>query len=261
MRISFGILILLLLLPGCQAERAEFNEVKNINEVFNQNDWKAFRRIVKLLPEEHLPEMGPLFSELPNWSLNRESSIASLLKEERERTTQHWLTPENIERLENNRRISWAIEREHLSVRQFLGLAENLAAAIQASQISSENLIAETLKRARIKLKPLNSNNSVFSQLPRSQQYATIHTAGWLTRESRANWLSMVPIENIEFVKKYETQLKTMFPEVMWEPPLASIADPLDEYGIPFWETGLTGSDVNLKWDGPSENDETLSAL
>jgi hypothetical protein len=95
----------------------------------------------------------------------------------------------------------------------------------------------------------LKRNRTPFVDYRPDRQFSVTREAIWLYRVDRALRLRDVPRENVELVQSRWDELAAIFPAEFQIDPLKTIADHLEEQGIPFEELPETGSDASIQWN------------
>jgi len=251
--LSFLTALVLLVPSGCQRSPVQFREVKRIHEKVTEAEMQQFLRIVDSLPGKELPELPPVYRPLPNWRSERTLPVNELVNEEKKLLDEAWDVETLTRKLKRNRPLRRVLRREQLTLKQFAGLFLTIAAARSRSQLRDDQDLDQILSRGRSEIAELQKDDRPFSQLSREARFAVLRRAGWLTRVDRANRLKDVPPENVALVKKHAEQLDEILPAQFLENPLDSIADLLEERGMPFEELESSGRDDRITW-GPEDD-------
>jgi hypothetical protein len=242
-------LALCALAAGCGGEEAAFTETRRIDEKVTTRELTAFVRVVRSLPNDRLPDMPPVFAPPPDWNHARTLPVAELVNEEQNHISERW-SPEWLARhLEKHRPLARALRRERMSTEQFAGLTLALGAALARNTVGDTDDFPKILRRGQPAVARLQDDTRPFSSLRRDGKHHVLQQAAWVTRIDRIRRLMQVPPENIALVQAHLALLAPMFPAEFNSNPLEAVADRLEEQGLPFAETGDSGSDANIEWD------------
>lgn len=235
-----------LTLVGCGETGPEYTERKRVDEPLREREVAKFLRILEDLPEGPLESMQPVFAPLPNWDRTRTLPVSELLRLERESLEQRWNVDWLVNRAKPSRRLQRLLAREKMTHGQFVAMALSIGAALRRSTVHPDQILPDIVETGREKWRELEGDQRPFASLPPDDQYRTLQQAAWLVRSHRADRLDLVPEENAELVAGYRDRLAPYYPPEFLENPFDAILDPLEEYGIPFHESGPT--DPPLEW-------------
>lgn len=245
----FCALVFLLPQAGCREEPLEFTEVKRVDEAVTGAELDVFLRLIDSVPKQQLPPFPPLFAPPPEWD---ESTlpVSELVSREERLIREHRSVAALARSLERNRPLQRALERERMTPEQFTGLSLALGAALSYATLREEQVrdLDRLIARGESVLRRLRQENRTFSTLRDEQKYAVLEDAVWLTRLDRAAHLKLVPSRNVELVKSRRERLVSIFPESFRTNPLDTVADILEERGVPFEELPESGSDDTIEW-------------
>ena len=251
MRSCFTLLGVSALLTGfcsCQKAQLEFREVKRLHEKVTETEMKQFLRIVEALPNKELPPLPPVLRPLPNWNSGRTLPVKELVNEERKLLAEGWDVNSIANRWKKYGSLQRAVEREELTLEQFIGLMLSIGAATSRSKVRPDQKLAEFARSGKSEVKSLQNDDRPFAKLSREVRYAVLQRSGGLTRIDRAERLKDVPPENIDLVTRYADKLEKVLPHYFLENPIDAVADRLAEQGMPFEELPSTGRDDEIIW-------------
>ncbi len=234
---------------GCAGRRLEYVEVKRIDEPLTEEEVAALLRIAQRLPGGKLPDFSGVFLPVPEWNPSRNLPVSELLEEQRQLLERRWSTQHMAQSLASNRPLARALRRERMTVEQFVGLALAVGTAMARSTLSPHEDLARLERKAEQVLSRLKKDNRPYSSLSKAGMYYVSQQAHWLTRLYRVRALKKVPPENVRLVRKHWEELCQIFPPQFASDPLAPLADPLEEKGVPFHELAESGNDDLLRWD------------
>ncbi|HUG90424.1 MAG TPA: hypothetical protein VML55_06305 [Planctomycetaceae bacterium] len=237
---------------GCGSDRLDYIEVKDIDERLTDDEVQTFVRIVEGLPERKLPPLPPVFATPPEWAPSRTLPVNELLAEEQKTIDERWDVGRLAERLERLRRLGRLLKQERLTREQFVGLSLTIGMALSRGTLRAEQDLDEVIERGKQAIERLSRNTRSFAAHPPEGQYYVLSQAAWLARIDRAEHLKRVPLENVALLERHREVLAGVFAAEFTTNPLDPLADPLDEWGIPFEELPDTGRDDELTWD-PAE--------
>lgn len=240
-------------LAGCSKQSIEFREVKRVHDKVTEAELSRFLRIVDSLPDKKLPDFPPVYRPLPNWAPERTLPVNELAKEEQELLDEAWDVDALARHLKGNRHLERAVRREQLTLEQFVGLMLAIGAARSRSRLRKDQDLQTAIKHGEAVTAQLEKDNRKFANLSREARYAVLRRAGSITRVHRAALLKEVPPENIALVKSHAERLDKVLPDYFHVNPLDSIADLLEEQGMPFEELPSSGRDAEITW-GPDDN-------
>jgi hypothetical protein len=252
-RFPICLILALALLAGCGKPAIEFREVKRVHDKVTEAEMQRFLRIVHSLPDKKLPDFPPVYRSLPNWAQERTLPVNELAKEEQELLDEAWDVDALARHLKGNRHLEQAVRREQLTLEQFVGLMLAIGAARSRSALRKNQDLETVIKHGETVARQLDKDNRKFANLSREARYTVLRHAGWITRVDRAALLKEVPPENIALVEAHAAQLDKVLPEYFRTNPLDSIADLLEEHGMPFEELPASGRDDEITW-GPDDN-------
>ena len=246
----------LVLASSCQRGPGDFHEVKRIHEKVTKAELEQFFRIIDALPDKKLPELPPVLRPLPNWNPERTLPVSELANEEKKALESAWKVDSLTRVLKRNKDLQRALQSEQMTLKQFIGLTLAIGAACSRSQLRANQNLNDVIARGREVLDEtpqIQKDDRNFAQLSREARFTVLRRAGWLTRIDRANRLKDVPPENIALVRAHAKQLDKILPKQFLENPLDTVADLLEERGMPFEELDSSGRDDKISW-GPEDN-------
>ncbi|MFQ5734478.1 MAG: hypothetical protein ACE5KM_21295 [Planctomycetaceae bacterium] len=246
------VVTLLMSASGCGEATIEFREVKRPHEKVTETELKQFLRIVNALPDKQLPPLPPVMRPLPNWNSDRTLPVRELVNEEQKLLDEGWDVDAIATRWKRNGGLQRLVEREGITLEQFVGLTLAIGAAVSRNTLRREQDLQDILNRGRSVVAQLQSDERTFARLSREAKYAVLRRAGWITRIDRAERLKDVPPENIALVGSHADRLKAVLPGYFLEDPFEAVADRLEESGMPFQELPETGRDEEITW-GPED--------
>lgn len=239
---------LLTALAGCQNAQIEYREVKRPHEKVTEAELKQFLQIVDELPDKQLPPLPPVMRPLPNWSADRTLPVKELVNEERKLLDEGWDVNAITARWKRHAGLQRLVEREGITLEQFVGLTLAIGAAVSRTRLRSDQDLAGLLDRGKSVVARLRQDDRPFAKLSREVRHAVLRNAGWITRMDRAERLKDVPPENVALVQKHAEKLAAILPAYFVENPLDAVADRLEERGMPFEELRATGRDDEITW-------------
>lgn len=237
---------------GCLDEPLPYVEAKEIDEKVTESELAAFLRIVHSLPEQSLPAIPFPFAPPPVWDESRTLPVADFVHEETQLLNLRWSVEWQARQLASNQPLQRALRREEMTAGQFAGIALALAAALGREQVPPRTDFEAVIAEGRQAVDALRGDIRPFHSLPPETRHAILRQAMWITRIDRAERLRQVPPENRQLVARHRDALLKVFPAEYHTDPLAAVADPLTEWGIPFEELPSSGSDEQIDWD-PAE--------
>jgi hypothetical protein len=140
------------------------------------------------------------------------------------------------------------LRHENMTREQFVGLTFAIAIAASRSQLRDTQNLDAIVAQGESVLSQLRRETRLFSSLTEERMYHILQQAIWISRIDRAKHLRMVPSGNVELVRKYQEELNSVLPEEFLVNPLDSVADQLEETGVPFAELDETGNDTEIQW-------------
>ncbi len=234
---------------GCSAKRLEYVEVKRIDEVVTEAELDAFLEVVRLLPDEKLPEFQPIYRKPARWSVGRTLPVSELVNEETAQIERPWDTKHLAQEVETNRRLQRVLRRVEMTPEQFMGLMLSVGTAMNRSRMPEDFDFDGLIQHGQKVINRLKRNRTPFVDYSPDRQFSVTREAIWLNRVDRAKRLQDVPHENVELVRKHWDELAAIFAKEFQIDPLEAIADHLREQGTPFEELPVTGSDAAIQWN------------
>ncbi len=234
---------------GCWAKPLEYVEVKRIDEAVTETELDAFLEVVRLLPEEKLPELQPIYRPPARWSAGRTLPVSELVNEETAQIERPWDTKHLAQEVETNRRLQRVLRRVEMTPEQFMGLMLAVGTAMNRSRLPEDYDFDSLIQHGQQVITRLKRNRTPFVDYSPDRQFSVMREAIWLNRVDRAKRLRDVPRENVELVRKHWDELAAIFPEEFAIDPLGPIADHMREQGTPFEELQDTGSDAAIQWN------------
>jgi hypothetical protein len=241
--------ILTLGLLGCWAKPLDFVEVKRTDEVVTETELEDFLEVVRLLPDGKLPELPTIYRLPLRWSETRTLPVSELINEETSQIERPWDAKHLAHEIETNRRFQRVLRRVEMTPEQFMGLMLTLGTAMNRGLLPDGYDFEGLINRGQKVITQLKRNRTPFNDYSPDRQFSISREAIWLYRLDRAKRLRDVPRENVELVRKHWEELAVIFPKEFQIDPLGTIADHLEEQGIPFEELPETGSDAGLQWN------------
>ena len=236
------------LLAGCEKPPIDFLEVRRIDEALRPADLDQLARIAKQMPNGRLPSLSPHFLPAPRWDSNRPATVATLSREELERLRESTQLDVLVRSNGRNARLRYALKQESLTDEQYTALLLAVGMAVQKSRLDPARDLERYVRDGRGKMKQLADRKESFAAMPRDDQIRALDDATWITRVDRAERLLRVPMENVTLVAGRTDELAKLLPKQFLKDPLASVADPLRDYGVPFRERPDSGFDSELTW-------------
>src|SRR5262249_50389868 len=122
-------------LTGCSEPEEVQSEPKRADDRITTAELESFLSIIDALPERALPQIPPVMAAAPQWTRNRTLPVFELVKEEEKLRFDH----ESIEWLAahcpQSRSLKRALQREKMTIRQFVGLYLALGAALSRHNV------------------------------------------------------------------------------------------------------------------------------
>ena len=238
---------------GCTDPPIEFLEVQRPDEPLADSDIETLIRIASQLSDERLPSLPPHFLPPPQWDANRAATVATLAREELERLRES--TRLSVLAGSNTRRprLRYALEEEGLTDEQYASLLLAVGIAVQRSKVDPARDLAGYVEDGRRVLKRTADWNESYATLPPDVQVRALDEATWITRVDRAERLGQVPDANVSLVESRVAELANILPTEFLVDPLAEVADPLRDFGVPFRERADSGFDSELTWSRGDE--------
>jgi len=243
----FAVLLSAVSLAGCQPDRADYDEVKRLQEKVADEELDRYLQVVRALPSKTVPDI-PVYRPLPDWNPERTLPVSELVKNERKLLNRGWDVNWLSGQLEHHSALRRALRQQGMSLEQFVGLTLTIGAALNRSQIREDQDLDAIYLRGRATVEDLLQDDRPFAKLSREAQFPILRQAGWITRMDRASRMMKVPPENVALVKAHRTTLEPIFPPAFLKNPLDDIADLLEERGMPFEELDSSGHDAEISW-------------
>jgi len=241
-------LLITCVLAGCAEDEVVSLEVTHPDEIINRGEWQKFERIVNDMPEPKLRELPSLFPPLPHWQLARTLPVSELAMEERKAVEAAWDTTQQTVDLSTCKTLPRLLRRERLTEDQFLGLIFVVGTAMRRATMDDEEVFKSYQERAAGVIQLLERDQRLFASLTMEDRYRVLDDAIWLHRLERARQYSKIPEANLQLVRRHAKWLKEVMPAEFQLDPFADLGTPLDELGVPFVESGTTGSDADIEW-------------
>ncbi len=244
----FASLLILAFTCGCdQNFKLDYTEVKRIDERVTNREYRSFLKVIRRLPKKNILKFPTVYIPPPDWKPTRALPVSGLVQEEQEKHAQRWNEEWLARFLASNRPLQKALKYERMTPEQFVGLTLTIGVAMSRSRLRKDQDLEKLISKGRKHIKRLSSQEETFSKIKdKEKQFSILNKAVWITRVSRAEKLIDVPNENIAFVQKHLDHLVKIFPEEFSNNPLDSIADILEELGLPFHEpeSGVKDSEI-----------------
>ncbi|QDU79985.1 hypothetical protein Pla110_17070 [Polystyrenella longa] len=243
---------LLTLLGGCQAPEQEYIEVKRVHEQLTPTEIRDYLKIVYSLPTPKVPELAPAYAPPADWERTRTLSVHDLVLEEEKYIDQLWNEEVLVRQLMRNKPLMKRLKRAHMTPQQFVGFTYTIGMSLSRATIRDNQDLRQILEeggRAMHRLKEDKRSFSVLSEENEEDMHIVLRNAMWITRVNRVENLMKVPPENVSLVRQYAKQLTPIFPDDFKQNPLDKVQDLLVEFGLPFEETELVGTDVDMSWE------------
>jgi hypothetical protein len=233
---------------GCAEEQLEFSEVKRVDEKVTEPELLALLEIISRLPNKRLPKLPPLYMPPPQWNEDRTLPVNELVEEEQRLMLDRQSVESMAANLHRNAPLQRALRRVHITPEQFVGLITTMGVALSRTTLRDDQDLEKVLKRGEVALAELKQNNQRFSALRPDERHRVLQQAIWITRLDRAQWLKMVPPENVALARTHRDILTQVLPAEFAENPLEAVVDLLEERGMPFEELAESGTDGALEW-------------
>lgn len=234
---------------GCEAESLDYTEVKRIDERITAHELTTLLRIAQALPDQKLPSLPAVFIPPPQWNEIRTLPVSELVAEEQRSLAERWSVPWIVRQLERNRPLHRVLQRERITPEQFAGLVLATGAALSRSALRENQDLEKIIARGEPTVERLRRETRSFASFSQEARHYVLQQAAWLTRVDRAQRLKQVPAENVALVNQHRTALEHVFAAEFLTNPLDSIADRLEEEGLPFEEQSDSGRDAEITWD------------
>lgn len=241
--------VLLTVCVGCEAESLDYTEVKRIDERITAQELTMLLRIAQALPDQKLPSLPAVFVSPPQWNEIRTLPVSELVAEEQRSLAERWSGSWIVQQLERNRPLHRVLQRERITPEQFAGLVLATGAALSRSTLRESQDLDKIIARGEPAVERLRRETRSFALFSQEARHYLLQQAAWLTRVDRAQRLKQVPAENVALVSQHRTELERVFPAEFLTNPLDSIADRLEEEGLPFEEQSASGRDAEITWD------------
>ena len=243
----------LLLVAGCREPAIDFLEVQRVDEPLAISDLERLERIAAHQPGKRLPSLSPHFLPPPRWDAARPATIATLGREELERLRESTRLSTLTQSNGRNPRLRYALKEEGLTLEQYTSLLLAVGLAVQRGKVDPARDLARYVSDGQRELRRLAEREESFARLTDDQRIRAIDDATWITRVDRARRLQEVPAANVDLVTEHASRLAAILPAAFQNDPLAEVADPIRDYGVPFRERADSGFDSELTW---TRNDE-----
>jgi hypothetical protein len=202
-----------------------------------------------LLPDEKLPELQAIYRFPDIWNETRTLPVSELVNEELGHIERPWDTKHLSHEMETNRKFQRVLRRVGMTPEQFMGLMLSVGTAMNRSLLPDQFDFDGFIGRGEKAVGLLKRNRTPFVDYSPEQQFSLCREAVWIYRVDRASRLRDVPRENVQLVRRRWEELAAIFPAEFQVDPLATIADHLEEHGVPFEELPETGSDALIQWN------------
>jgi hypothetical protein len=241
------------LCAGCAEEAINFIEVKRTSETISRAEWASFSRIVEGMGNPYLTTLPSVYPPLPNWHESRSLPVNDLASEEAGLVEQAWDVAHWRPLLERHRQLNRLLQRERMTLDQFIGLTLAIGAAVSRSQLDSIQPLQKFEKQALDHVDSLRRDTRLFNALGSDGRIRVLEQAIWIHRDHRSRRLLEVPEDNVKLARQQATWLAQVLPPCFLVSPLADIVDVLEEFGTPFIELPETGTDDAIEWEAAAE--------
>ncbi len=152
--------------------------------------------------------------------------------------------------MEANRRFQRVLRRVEMTPEQFMGLMLAVGTAMNKSQLADQFDFDGFIERGEKVVFQLKRNRIAVCRLqPRPAVFADPRSGLAVSGRSARNAFAMCRAKTWNSSAAVGTELATIFPAEFQVDPLGTIADRLEEQGIPFEELPETGSDATIQWN------------
>ena len=247
------VVLCLLLATGCYEPPIDFLEVRRIDEPVTADDVELLARVAEQMEDGRLPALSPHFLPRPRWDAKRPATVATLAREELERLRESTRLSVLSDSIGRHPRLRYALDQEKLTREQYTSLLLAVGLATQRAKVDPARDLSRYVEVGRRMLKDLAERDVSFAALSPDNQIRAIDEATWITRVNRAERLLEVPEANAALAESDDEQLSRILPTAFLNDPLAAVADPLRDYGVPFRERPDSGFDSELTWSRSDE--------
>ncbi|MCA9039073.1 MAG: hypothetical protein KDA65_01860 [Planctomycetaceae bacterium] len=240
------------MLGGCQQQEPDYIEVKRVHEQLTKSEVRDYLKIIYSLPTRKVPPFPSAYAKPAEWEPTRTLSVHDLVLEEEKYIENIWNEEVLVRQLSRNKPLMKRLKRARMTPQQFIGFTRTIGMAMSRGSLRENQNLREILEEGERVVQRLKEDKRSFSALSENNEedmHVVLQNAMWLTRVDRIERLLKVPPENVDIVRKYASRLEAVFPDDFKVNPLDEVQDLLVEYGLPFEETELVGSDVNLAWE------------
>ncbi len=246
---------------GCKKkeEAAAPPEIKRIDQVVTEEELDLFLKVIDRLPGKNIRDFPEVFTPVAGWTVGRSLPIGELVREEIERTEEHWDIHQLARRLRHKKPLMRALQRYEMSSQKFVSLALALGLATARTTIRPEQDLARLAEDGEIKVKHLRNEPFLFSSLSPEARATVLRQGMWVTRLDRAKHLLQVPPENVELVRKHLQQMNDLFPEQFTTNPLDPVADVLVEIGVPLKKAQQSATTISSPGRLPTRKSDTIN--
>ena len=242
-----------LLTAGCYEPPIDFLEVRRVDEPITADDIELLARVAEQMEGGRLPPLSPHFLPRPRWDAKRPATVATLAREELERLRESTRLPVLSDSIGRRPRLRYALEQEKLTREQYTSLLLAVGLATQRAKVDPARDLDRYVEVGRRILKQLADRDVSFAALSPDEQIRAVDEATWITRVNRAERLLEVPVANAALADRSDERLRRILPVAFLSDPLAAVADPLRDYGVPFRERPDSGFDSELTWSRADE--------
>ncbi|MEZ6048566.1 MAG: hypothetical protein R3C11_23925 [Planctomycetaceae bacterium] len=239
-------------LSGCQQTEIEYTEVKRVHEQLTRSEIKDYLKIIYSLPNRKMPTLPSAYAAPADWERTRTLSVHDLVLEEEKYIENLWNEEALVRQLLRNKPLMKRLKRARMTPQQFIGFTRTIGMAISRSTLRENQNLREIMEKGERVVQKLKEDRRSFSALSETNEedmHLVLQNAMWITRVDRVQRLLKVPPENVELVRIYAEKLMPVFTDDFKKNPLDEVQDLLVEFGLPFEETEMVGSDVELNWE------------
>jgi hypothetical protein len=240
--------VLVFLLAGCSEPEEVPSEPRRADDKITTGELDSFLSIMEVLPNKALPQIPSVMAAAPQWTNNRTLPVLELVKEEEKLRFDHGSIDWLAAHCPQSRALKRALQREKMTIRQFIGLYLALGAALSRDHVPADRDVEQILERGRLAIAQLKKDQRIFSSLPDDEAYFLREKSGWLAVVDRAARLKLVHPDNLALVAGHRDRLAAVMPEEFKSNPFLEFTTILDDRGVPFQEPLGRENDDHLSW-------------
>lgn len=241
--------LLVALLSGCEEPPSPLPIGKKIEEDLTQAELDVLKRILGKLPQPLWADWQNCFIPPPDWPATRTLPIYELVEEEVRRLNDRWDTELLAKHFERQRATMVILRKERVSPLQFSTLLLSTGLAATRAHIPATFNFEAYQRRGKFYVDEVTADVRPYQSLTEDQREQLLTRAIWLTRMDRVERVLLPTAATVDLVRADAKDLYPLLPEEFLRDPLAELADPLEEIGVPFFETPGSVTDEVIRWN------------